>query len=191
MLISLYLSASAEWGWNPATFQAIGSIAVFRTLAVALWAIFHTRGEASLRTRPWVGIIGFDYASGLGTTQEPVEGLMLHYHNVGLLPAHSLEIRHVTVAVADNDYFELDGWTIGTVFPNEPSREAITFHGDDATRFIQWREAHREVVVQGTLSYLLGKKKYHTEFEINLHFSDAPTGDPPKYPTGWSNETAT
>ena len=137
---------------------AIGAIGIVATLLVALAALRITRRESALRTRPWVGITGCEYKGG--PEHDPYEALTLSFQNVGLLPAHSLEIIDVWVGVQEvvpegeepgdiNDFFEVEGWPSGTVFPHEPSHEAITFRGERGTRFRAWREAHREVLVRG------------------------------------------
>ena len=202
MLAALYLSAPDGWGWNPATVQAIGSIAVFGSLAVALWAIFHTLGEAALRTRPWIGITGCKYARGLGADGEPGEMLTFTFHNVGLLPAHSLWTRDISVGVAEgdpvtlgysgpiNDYFELDGRPLGTVFPNEPGLASLMIDGERLARFSRWREESRQVLVRASFSYELGRHTYSTGFRIIVRFgeTEAESGE---VLINWANEAAT
>src|SRR5205807_4539275 len=94
-----------EWGNNPATYQAIGSlIAAFGVLAVFIstllaWRSFHetraqrkaTEREIAVRMRPWVGLFGFSF------DPSPPKGNAIHLllRNFGPLPAQRANLSLV------------------------------------------------------------------------------------------------
>lgn len=181
------------FGWNLGTIQALGSIAVFGSLAFAWWAIDHTRRESSLRTRPWVGVKNAYFAPADGTEPNPVEYLVIEFHNVGLLPALSLELIDVSARSTPIG----DEPAVGVILtfspdvppeamlPTEPGTHRLSMEGEVLSRFIEWRDARREVVVTGAFRYRLGKQEYRTDFEIRQDFGAV---DPR---TSWFNKTAT
>ena len=96
-----------DWGWNPATFQAVGGIATAGALigvGISAWAANRTARitakESDQRTRPWVGTFGANIELESATHYR----LDLFYRNVGPVPAHNIEFSMDLrpVVTADN-----------------------------------------------------------------------------------------
>jgi hypothetical protein len=68
LLSGVLLQTTDPWGWNPATAEAVGSIATVATLLFVIWATFTSKKAADaakesadiaarefdLNTRPWL-----------------------------------------------------------------------------------------------------------------------------------------
>ncbi len=169
-----------DWGLNPSTFQAIGGIATAAALlaVVANTAVTYrvaklaTR-EASLRTRPWVGLTNIVHHAGAGPDE--LDKLWLEYRNVGLLPAVDLNIQLLAEVVAgDEDTLaprshDLGNVAAGSIFPNQNSNWMYTFEGGDAFKY--WRAQRHNVHLAGTFRYRYGDDTYSTSVICELDFA--------------------
>ena len=54
-------------------------------------------------------------------------------------------------------------------------------------RFAEWRAAHRDVVVEGSMTYSLDKASFNTKFEAALCFSEDPDSEG-HVKTRWRNQ---
>ena len=98
-----------EWGLNPATIQAVGTIATIFALFFIIGSFWNSskqtavaERESNLRTRPWLNIAGVRFAS---------EALEIKLTNFGILPAFEPQVTVVIdTSGARNGKEFLDGF---------------------------------------------------------------------------------
>lgn len=174
-----------DWGWNPSAVQVYvsGIVGVLTALALAAaaYAALQSKNaanaarstadiasrESSLRTRPWLGLIGVEYLP-----DTPVSGndvLRINFRNVGALPAEDVRL---SVDYGPDGAHPIGGKQlidkpIGAAFPQEPGGEVI-----EGVELNAWRTSNTTMVFNGNFIYILGGQKFATQFAGQISFKD-------------------
>jgi hypothetical protein len=166
--------------------QGLGVAAV----TVTLWVYYRqmrtmdrqaqaAEAEMAARLRPWVGLFGLEYVPS------PQETLRVLLRNVGPLPAQD---AHLEISV-----FPREGPASPVVWREQRLKALVpgeegNYHIDLAqySDFAAWRDAHKEVVVDGTMSYSLGGRSFRSRFEASLRFKE-PLDEQGRVKTLWRN----
>ena len=152
------------WGWNLLTLQIVisGSVGLL-TLFTLLFVYISTRTvqkETTLRTRPWLGVVGCSYQENTDLNMDGLikDTLIIEYKNIGSLPAADLAIKvSMNAGKIERGGFDL---VIGTVFPNEPGH--INYEN---VLLPAWRNAGDDVEFEGEFTYRFGETLYSTKFK--------------------------
>lgn len=161
-----------EWGWNPASFQAIGSLITIGVLILALWTASQARRsanaaqasanvvakESELRTRPWLSFTGCRWRNGVDT-------ITMGFRNVGALPAQdvtsSVQVFRPdgleTASVKESD--------LGIVFPG-----GLANHNIYSDLFPEWMEQQLNVPFEGLVTYRFGDAWHVTRFKGTIRY---------------------
>ena len=190
-----------EWGNNPATYQALGSVvaavgvlAVFISTLLAWRSLHETRAqrqaterELAVRMRPWVGLFGFSFSSS------PPKGdtLRLLLRNFGPLPAQranlSLVIRPLKPIDKEPDNpIMREEQGVKALLPTEEGNYVIDL--SPYPQFVAWRTARRDVRVEGVFKYGLDQFEFKTEMEATIWFSESSEEEEVGF--NWRNKTA-
>ena len=178
---------TVDWGWNLQTLQAAGSIGttfaalgIIATLFLTMRATQVAQREVASRMRPWLGVSDVKFEASGGTAPSPTDLVIIEYHNVGALPSQNAKIylrlepeksEEPPSTTQDDEPVVLEEPLLGSIFPNEPSKQRFKIQG---TRVPSWRQGRRTVLVIGEFQYALDGKRFRTEFEVKLDFtSDA------------------
>lgn len=185
----------SEWGNNPPTWEAIATVVTAISIILAVFSFRETRAqrrtlekEVAVRMRPWIGLFNFSFAtSDRSDGDDSIQWLL---RNVGPLPAQNV---HVQVTMQPTEKL-----------PNEPDNkihwlepgEKTLMPDEDGTyglptrkyaQFAVWREAGRDVAIEGTVDYTLGAAVYRSKFWAAIRFS-APARQPEQVPISWRNQ---
>lgn len=192
-----------EWGNNPATYQAVSSVvgavgvvALFVSTLLAWRALRETRAqrqaierEMAVRMRPWVGLFGFrfDPSGPSGNT------LFLLLRNFGVLPAQqanlSLVIRPLQPEENEPDNpIRRSERGEKVLLPNEEGNYTIDL--SKYSQFALWRNARRDVRVEGVFSYAIDALPLRTSFEATLWFSEGDYANDRNVRINWRNTKA-
>ena len=193
-----------EWGHNPATYQAIGSVvgaagvvAVFVSTLLAWRALRETRAqrqaierEMAARMRPWVGLFAFTFRPSRASSGDV---LVLNLRNFGQLPAQraslSLLVRPQKLADADSDNL-IRRCEEGTkvLLPGEEGNYTIRL--SEYPQFAVWRAARRDVQVEGTVCYCVDGLPFKTSFQATIWFHGTDYGSDEQVRINWRNTEA-
>ncbi len=95
--------------------------------------------------------------------------------NCGTLPAQKARLSLVLHPLKKEDHEENEPicWEEIGVKALVPGEEG-NYHIDLSRypRFTTWREAHRDIVIDGRMVYMLDQTTYKTEFEATLRFGE-------------------
>jgi hypothetical protein len=192
-----------EWGNNPATYEAIGSVvgaigvlAVFISTLLAWRSLHETRAqrqaterEFAVRMRPWVGLFGFGY------NPSESRGGMLHLllRNFGPLPAQranlSLVLRPLKPIDKEPDNpIRREEQGTKALLPEEEGNYVIDL--SPYPQFAEWRTARRDVRVEGIFKYSLDQFEFKTEMEGMIWFSESPQENGQEVKINWRNKEA-
>jgi hypothetical protein len=176
--------------------QSVGVVAVILTLYVyyrQLRTMDEQRRaverEMAARMRPWVGLFGF----GFEPAAPPRQGsdvLRLLLRNCGALPAQRAQLSlvlHPAEPGSDEADRPLHWQEVGVkaLVPGEDGNYGIDL--SKYPQFAQWREARRDVLVEGRMTYSLDQAGFQTQFEAALRFSEEPDSEG-HVRTRWRNQ---
>lgn len=197
-----------EWGNNPATYEAIGSmlggvgvIAVFVSTLLAWQGLRETKAqrqaaerELAVRMRPWVGLFGFAFEPARSNAPHKGDALRLNLRNFGILPAQRSQLQLVVRPVTQRDR-EPDNAVrrqetgSKVLLPGEKGDYRIDLL--QYPQFSLWREGRRDVRVEGTFTYTVDQLNFETRFEATIWFSEGVKENDHEVRTNWRNtETA-
>jgi|AntDeeMinimDraft_5_1070356.scaffolds.fasta_scaffold20455_2 hypothetical protein len=191
-----------QWGNNPATWQAIASIisaigiiALFisaflawRTYKIAKARRTAIEREMTYRLRPWIGLFCAKFIpSGKGDREEV---LKLQLKNIGSLPAQNgiLEVKAFPVFrdhKEPNNAIRRPQRESKTLFPNEDINYSIELFR--YKQFKDWRINRRDILVEGTMNYMLDDSNYESKFEVKILLSQSESIDDNNVPILYRN----
>lgn len=159
--------------------QSVGVIAVTLTLYVyyrQLRTMDEQRKagerEMAARMRPWMGLYGF----GFEPADPPVQCgdiLKILLRNCGALPAqraHLSLLLHPSEQEKEDILIQWQEKGVKALVPGEDGNYQIDL--ERYPQFAIWREANRDVVVKGCMTYNLGQVSFRSDFEATLRFSE-------------------
>jgi len=123
--------------------------------------------EMAARLRPWIGMFEFGYKPGADCA------LHINLRNVGPLPAQRAHLE-LSLHPRDDDGPPIT-WReqqLKALVPSEEGNYVIALQ--PYTKFLEWQQARREIVVEGIITYSLAGKAFESRFEASLRFNEAP-----------------
>lgn len=193
----------SEWGNNPATFEAIGTVvsaasvfAVFISTLLAWRALKETKAqrntmerEIAVRMRPWVGLFGFAFQPSDSAEEE----LTLCLRNFGALPAQraglSLTIRPVKAIDNEPDNpIKRHEQGAKVLLPGEEGNYRVPL--SQYPQFEAWRRMRRDVRIEGTFTYAVDRLEFGTELEATIWFSECALECDATVRINWRNRSA-
>jgi hypothetical protein len=139
--------------------------------------------------RPWVGLFGFglvSWESALGTR----DGLHLLLRNFGALPAQraSLQLTIRPLKWEDNEPDNSIRWQERGVKALVPGEEGdYRVEVSNFSQWIAWRDARRDLGVEGAFTYWLDQASFTTKFEAKLQFSTCAKSEDHNLRPSWRN----
>lgn len=193
----------SEWGNNPATYEAIGTVvsavgvfAVFISTLLAWRALKETKAqrhaierEIAVRMRPWVGLFDFAFHPS-----DSAEGkLTLCLRNFGALPAQSaalsLTIRPVKAVDNEPDNpVKRQEQGAKVLLPGEQGNYTVPL--SQYPQFGAWRRARRDVRIEGRFTYAVDELEFGTELEATIWFSESAFENDEAIRINWRNRSA-
>jgi hypothetical protein len=162
--------------------QAVGVVAVTLTLFVYYRQMRTmdqqrraTEREMAARMRPWVGLFGVSFEPGTLAPAQSGERLGLLLRNCGALPAQNAHLKLMLRPVEhredpDDASVTWEESGVKALVPGEDGNYSIEL--SRYMRFGKWREARRDVEIEGVMNYMLDERKFHTQFVATLRFSE-------------------
>jgi hypothetical protein len=194
---------STEWGNNPATLEAIGTVvsavgvfAVFISTLLAWRALKETKAqrhaierEIAVRMRPWVGLFGFAFHP----SDSVEDKLTLCLRNFGALPAQraALSLTMRPVKAIDNEPdnpVKRQEQGAKVLLPGEEGNYAVPL--SQYPQFGAWRRARRDVRIEGTFTYAVDQLEFGTELEATIWFSESAFESDKTVRINWRNRSA-
>jgi hypothetical protein len=131
--------------------------------------------EIGARLRPWMGMFGLAYEEPKLPLSDADEILRIVFRNFGALPAQRVNLNlNMTPAAAQETVEDAPiTWQevgVKALVPGEEGNYRIILK--DYPRFAAWKEARRDVLLSGKMSYSLAERSFATEFEGVLRFSE-------------------
>ena len=177
-----------EWGNNPQTYQTVASVvtaasivALFFTTLFTWWSLRETQiqrkaieRELAARMRPWMGLFDFEFESSSRDQLDSVDAIKFLLKNFGVLPA-----QNVVVSLRLYPFKRGDGEPDNSIRWEDNSGAKAILPGEDGNyrlpltkypQFAAWRDARRDIQIDGLLSYELDHAKFSTEFKAGLLF---------------------
>ena len=191
-----------DWGLNPSTVQVfISSVVGLLTLALIVFvyrdaeagrktakAAQESAGvlvkEAVLRTRPWLGISGFEFTPSKEGDDSTEDEFTVHYQNVGALPAQDavLSLKIMPNMGDSSESYTFEDQVVGTVFPQEPGSNSLS-----SAMLKEWRTADEDIAIEGLFKYRYGDRDYTTKFKLTIECYE----DGSIHELGWWNTETT
>ncbi|BBX01938.1 hypothetical protein BST36_30025 [Mycolicibacterium moriokaense] len=170
-----------QWGISASAVRAV----IFAWLT---WR--QSRSEISSRLRPWVGLDDFKYE--LDHTGKP--HLYVKLLNSGPLPALNAHLIVEVKPCVKEDPDEVivsarsEKFEKKALMPSEPGHYTILLKPYPQVQ--TWIDAERNLSIDGTFTYALGKVKYESKFAAELWFAK-PRRPDGSLKTNWRNVYAT
>jgi len=196
----------SEWGNNPETYQAFGSlvtalgvIALFCSTLFAWWSLRETQAqrkaverEMAARMRPWMGLFAFSFEPAVPESEHTEDVIKLLLKNFGALPAQTVHLSLCVCPIKREDSEHENA-----VHREETGGDKALLPGEDGDyrivlseypQFVTWRDARRDVQIKGTLGYTLDQFRFKTDFEAAILFSTGSKEDDAKVNLRWRNQ---
>jgi len=185
------------WGWNPSTLEAlataVAALFAFIAVIVARRSLSATRAEINDRMRPWVGLYGFDfYRDKTGTLR--LTALMKNCGPLPALRAHlTIEIKPLVLEEVNEivNAVILDWPEQKTLVPGEDGNYGDSLPSATHPEVEKWIAAKRDLVANGTFTYVLGERKFESKFIAELWFRSKPKPENRLVKINWRNTSAT